>query len=202
MFLARVPAALAAALLAACATAPQPVAPTLFAVLPAPDGHIGAIVVERDGDRHVVNSAYRAQRVRRDGTTESLQLTREQVQAAFGSTLDALPAPPATFRLYFLEGRDELTASSKHELRRVLAELKRRPLPDIVVVGHTDTVGTRAYNDQLSLARAERLREMLIAMGLPGERIRAAGRGERELLVPTADEVHEPRNRRVEITVR
>jgi flagellar motor protein MotB len=46
------------------------------------------------------------------------------------------------------------------------------------------------------------MRELLIERGLPGERIQAAGRGKRELLVPTEDNVSEPRNRRVEINVR
>jgi outer membrane protein OmpA-like peptidoglycan-associated protein len=84
----------------------------------------------------------------------------------------------------------------------VFAEIKRRPLPDIVVIGHTDTIGSRGYNDRLSLARAERMREMLVERGIPAGRIQARGRGEREPLVATPDEVHEPRNRRVEINVR
>jgi outer membrane protein OmpA-like peptidoglycan-associated protein len=104
--------------------------------------------------------------------------------------------------LYFLEGRDELTAESIVELDKVFAEIKLRPLPDIVVIGHTDSVGNLAFNDRLSLARAERLREMLVVLGIPAERVEAAGRGKRELLVPTEDNVSEPRNRRVEINVR
>ena len=107
-----------------------------------------------------------------------------------------------SYTLYFLEGRDELTAESIAELDKVFAEIKLRPLPDIVVIGHTDTVGSLPFNDKLSLARAERLREMLVGLGLPAERIEAAGRGKRELLVPTEDNISEPRNRRVEINVR
>ena len=83
-----------------------------------------------------------------------------------------------------------------------MAELKRRAVPDIVVIGHTDTIGALEWNDKLSLARAERVREALIAQGLPATRITAAGRGEREPLVTTADNVAEPRNRRVEVNVR
>jgi len=70
------------------------------------------------------------------------------------------------------------------------------------VIGHTDTVGSLDFNDKLSRARADRMRELLIERGLPGERIQAAGRGKRELLVPTEDNVSEPKNRRVEINVR
>ena len=84
----------------------------------------------------------------------------------------------------------------------MLDELRRRPSPDILVIGHTDRVGNDAENDQLSLQRAERVRESFVAQGIAAERIRAAGRGEREPIVPTADGVDEPRNRRVEINVR
>ena len=191
---------LAAALAAGCAS--EPVSPALFAVLPAPDGHVGTIVVERDGERHVIHAAYGSEQLRADGSLERGSLTQAQVDTRFGATLAALPAPPATFILYFLEDSDELTPASKVELEHVFAELKRRPLPDIVVIGHTDTIGARNYNDRLSLARAERMREMLIARGIPADRIQARGRGEREPLVPSPDEVREPRNRRVEINVR
>jgi len=188
-----------AALAAGCASAPTP---ALFAVVPAPDGHVGAVVVRTDRDERVINSAYGAQRLKSDGSIEAQKLTPAEVRRDFGSTLDALPGKPAMFMLYFLEGKDELTVDSKAEMEKVFSELKRRPLPDIMVIGHTDTVGGLAFNDRLSLARAERLREMMIGLGIPPGRIAAAGRGKRELLVPTEDNVSEPRNRRVEINVR
>ena len=191
---------LASALVAGCAC--EPVTPALFAVLPAPDGHIGAIVVERGFDSHVINTAYGSERLKGDGSLETGHVTEAEVKASFGPALAALPAAPATFILYFLEGSDELTDESKAELEQIFAEIKRRPLPDIVVIGHTDTIGGMAYNDRLSLARAERMREMLIALGIPADHVQARGRGKRELLVPTEDEVREPRNRRVEINVR
>jgi outer membrane protein OmpA-like peptidoglycan-associated protein len=194
---------MAATLLSGCADTPKrSVAPELFVVVPGADGHVGAIVVEHDGQKHVVDTAYGAARVRADGGTEKATLTEAEVRAVFGPTLAALPGKPTSFVLYFLEGKDELTPESRVELDKVLGELKRRPLPDIVVIGHTDTVGSLAFNDRLSLARAERLRESLVALGIPANRIQAAGRGERELLVPTEDNVAEPRNRRVEINVR
>jgi len=192
---------LLAALAAGCACK-APVTPALFVVVPAVDGHIGKIVVTRGNESRVIDTAYGSQKIKGDGTVEASNLSEQEVRAAFGSTLSALPGRPASFMLYFLEGKDELTPESTVELEKVFAELKRRPLPDIVVIGHTDTVGNLTYNDKLSLARAERMREMMVALGIPGERIEAAGRGKRELLVPTDDNVPEPRNRRVEINVR
>jgi outer membrane protein OmpA-like peptidoglycan-associated protein len=195
---------LAAALAAACASGPKPATPSMFAVVPsAADGHVGTIVVHPDGGpEHVIHEAYGVERIKADGTIENGRLSESEVKEKFGPTLAALPGRPASFTLYFLEGKDELTPESKIEMDKVLAELKRRPLPDIVVIGHSDTVGSLTYNDKLSLARAERMREMMIGMGIPADRIQAAGRGKRELLVPTDDNVSEGRNRRVEINVR
>jgi len=135
-------------------------------------------------------------------SAEAATVTAGEIRRDFAGTLDALPGRPASFLLYFLEGKDELTPASRGELDKVFAELRRRPAPDIVVIGHTDTVGNLAFNDRLSLARAERLRDMLVSLGIERGRIEAAGRGERELLVPTEDNVAEARNRRVEISVR
>jgi outer membrane protein OmpA-like peptidoglycan-associated protein len=189
---------LAAAVLAGCA-APRP---SLFAVVPAADGHIGTIVVEGQGEKHVIHSAYGAERIRADGSVETVKLDERQVREQFATTLAALPTRPAYFTLYFHTDSDELTPDSEREMKRVFDELRQRALPDIIVIGHTDSVGTDSHNDQLSKARAERMKEMLIAMGIAKERIQTAGRGKRELLVPTEDNVHEPRNRRVEVDVR
>jgi outer membrane protein OmpA-like peptidoglycan-associated protein len=72
----------------------------------------------------------------------------------------------------------------------------------VQITGHTDTVGSTADNDVLSLKRAGEIREALAVQGLNLTITRAVGRGERELLVPTPDNTAEPRNRRVEIIVR
>lgn len=188
-----------ATLLVAGCAAP---APSLFVVLPSPDGHVGQIVVRGSGAAQVIDKAYGAQHAMSDGSLRSRQMSEAEVREAFGTTLAALPGKPTSFTLYFLEGRDELTMESRAELEKVFGELRRRPLPDILVTGHTDTVGGLAYNDRLSLARAERLREMLVTLGIPAERIQAAGRGKREPLIATDDNIAEPRNRRVEISVR
>ena len=192
----------AAFIAAGCAAPPKAASPSLFVVVPSSDGHVGKIVVTSGTETRVIDTAYGAQRLEADGSLVPVRLSAETVRRDFGATLDALPGKPASFTLYFLEGRDELTAESKGELQKVFAELRQRPLPDIAVIGHTDTVGGLSYNDRLSLARAERMRMMMVEMGIPAERIQAAGRGKRELLVPTEDNVGEPRNRRVEISVR
>jgi len=100
-------------------------APELFAVVPARDGHVGAIVVQGPQSKTVLNSAYGAMRISGGTQTPSI-LDASQVREMFGDTIDALPGSAATFTLYFLEGKDELTDESQAQLEDVFAELKRR----------------------------------------------------------------------------
>lgn len=172
----------------------------LVVVVPSADGHIGTVVVERHGRRVVLHGAYAASRIVNGGELRAAQLQAPEVHEEFAATVSALPDRPKSFLVYFEEGTDELTPASRVEFAKILAELRERAAPDIVVIGHTDRVGTEAYNDGLSLQRAQRVRAELVKLGIPASRIQAAGRGEREPVVQT--ENREPRNRRVEINVR
>jgi outer membrane protein OmpA-like peptidoglycan-associated protein len=168
-------------------------------VLPSADGHVGTVVVQRGNERHVLNEAYATSRT---GQSEVVNLPGEEVRQSFSRTLQSLPARPTSFLLYFISGTDELTEESMIELSKVLDELKQRPVPDIAVIGHTDTVGDLEANDVLSAQRAETVKGFLVQIGIAADRIQVSGRGEREPVVPTSDNVGEPRNRRVEISVR
>ena len=95
-----------------------------------------------------------------------------------------------------------LTRESQIELDAVFEDIRSRSHYDVEVVGHTDRRGADDYNRRLSLQRAQAMRQTLVDRGLDGARIIATGRGEVDPLVPTADNVEEMRNRRVEITVR
>ena len=167
-------------------------------VLPSADGHIGTVVVQRGDDRQVLNQPYATTR---NGEAVAV-LSANDVKESFGTTLQALPSRPTIFLLYFTMGTDELTDDSKSDLQRILDELKQRPLPDVLVIGHTDTVGELRGNDLLSAQRAETVKSFLVGIGIPAERIQTAGRGKREPIVATDDNVDEPKNRRVEINVR
>lgn len=176
--------------------------PELVVVLPSADGHVGTVVVERDGERVVLNQAYATSRIAGTSGPQIISLPEQEVRTTFLNTLTALPARPMSFLLYFLRGTDQLTEESRGELSRMLGELRRRSAPDILVVGHTDTLGNADTNDKLSRQRAERVKADLVGQGVSAGHVQASGRGEREPLVPTADGVDEPRNRRVEISVR
>jgi OOP family OmpA-OmpF porin len=130
------------------------------------------------------------------------EATPDEVRATFGDALAARPARPAHFTLYFIEGSDDLTEDSKQTLDRMFADLDKRPVRDIVIVGHTDAVGSDQYNDTLARKRADSVSALLVARGVAQRDIVAIGRGKRELLIATPDGIAEPRNRRVEIVVR
>jgi OOP family OmpA-OmpF porin len=104
--------------------------------------------------------------------------------------------------LYFLSGKDELTAESRVAAEQVYRDFIDRQSTEVWIIGHTDTVGSDAYNEALSLRRADRVRQALLKLGVPAESIVIKGMGKRELLVQTPDRTDEPRNRRVEISVR
>lgn len=183
--------------------APMPPARTdVYAVLPAADGTVGAVTALHGSDQHVLDDAYAAVRVTADGQLQRGRITPLEVRAIFGRALDTLPPAATSFIVYFVFGTDQLTSESSGALTDVITEIQRRADAEISIIGHTDGVGTVAQNDILSLQRAERVRQVLLGLGIAADRVQAVGRGEREPLVPTEDEVPEPRNRRVEITVR
>jgi outer membrane protein OmpA-like peptidoglycan-associated protein len=174
----------------------------LYVLLPGKDGKTGALVVESEGKQQTLNTPYAAARVKSVGSVDGITSSEAEVKQDFGPALEAQPQRPVSFYLYFLADTDEFAPESKALVNQIFAEIARRPAPEIAIIGHTDRVGTSQYNDVLSLRRAERCRDELIKLGIPKVRISVAGRGSREPEVPTADQVSESRNRRVEISVR
>jgi outer membrane protein OmpA-like peptidoglycan-associated protein len=129
-------------------------------------------------------------------------MDESEVQRIFGATLSGLPPPPTHFMLFYRFDSDELTDESRALVPNILQSVKDRPYPDVMIIGHTDTTGTATNNYALGLRRATAVRTMLIEAGLDASFVETTSHGEADLLVQTADNVAEPRNRRVEITVR
>ena len=106
------------------------------------------------------------------------------------------------FRLYFIRDSDDLTEESDKDFELVFADVKKRSAYEIQVTGHTDTTGEETYNAELSIQRAEAIRDRLVSRGIDAALIEVYGRGEWDLFIRTKDEFTEPRNRRVEVMVR
>jgi outer membrane protein OmpA-like peptidoglycan-associated protein len=189
--------AVAAVLLAGCASRETVV------LLPKADGSTGAIGASRNGGAEVVlDSPYAQARTGLGGGLKQGTSDAARVGKKFGAALGALPPPPRSYTVYFLTGGDEISPESAAALATMLEEMARRPEPEVSVIGHTDGTGNAADNDVLSLQRAERVKQLLVERGVPADHIDTAGRGWREPLVPTAPGADEPRNRRVEVSVR
>jgi len=114
---------------------------------------------------------------------------------------DAGQVAAGTFRIFFGFDEASLTSEARQVIAQAADEWRRSGAALVSVVGHTDTVGSEAYNLELSERRAESVAQELIRQGVPAAEITTIGRGESDLLVPTGDGVAEPQNRRVEIEI-
>jgi predicted small lipoprotein YifL len=174
----------------------------IYMVMPEDGDKVGTVdVIFNDGNAAVLHGDYSAMYLAGDEKKAFLG-NESQLKEMFGVAVGALPKAPKTSLLYFLLGADELTAESKKDAELIYSDFAGRDAPEVLIVGHTDTTGPSARNEALSIKRAERVRKLLIARGITAANIEVSGMGERNLLVKTPDNRKEPKNRRVEITVR
>jgi outer membrane protein OmpA-like peptidoglycan-associated protein len=129
-------------------------------------------------------------------------LDEAEVQDTFGGVMSAMPLQPAHYRLNFKLGSTELLPASQLLLPAIVKAIKERHPAQLIIVGHTDTVESAAYNYQLGLQRARTVSERLAALGAAPIRVEISSRGKTDLLIKTPDQTLEPRNRRVDVTIR
>jgi outer membrane protein OmpA-like peptidoglycan-associated protein len=176
----------------------------LVVLLPDPsDGTVGRATVSTPAGTQELGAARESTLVAPNKPPAPIVVMSEaDAQQLFGDTLSALPPAARHFTLYFRFESDELTDESRALVPAILQAVKDRPFPDVAVVGHTDTTGTPPANYELGLRRANAIRRSLINAQIAASVIEATSHGEADPLIKTADGVLEPRNRRVEITVR
>ena len=100
--------------------------------------------------------------------------------------------------IYFDFDKYNLTDVSSNSIKKFIEEYKNK-IDTFLIVGHTDTKGTKEYNKELSLKRAGAVKTILIRFGISSEKIQILGKGEGKLLVQTKDKTKHPANRRAEI---
>jgi outer membrane protein OmpA-like peptidoglycan-associated protein len=113
----------------------------------------------------------------------------------------AAPVAPPSFMVFFDWDRSNISDQALNTIRQAAAAFKQKGNARITATGHTDKSGPESYNMALSLRRANAVKDALVREGVPAAAIAVVGRGEANPLVPTADGVREPQNRRVEIVV-
>jgi outer membrane protein OmpA-like peptidoglycan-associated protein len=173
----------------------------LFVVLPSEGGGAGAITVDDGKTVTTLDQPYAAAESRA-GASQSVEESRGNISVIFRRAIAAQPILPHHFRLYFILGSAELTPESVTLYRSVFDDIKERPVYQVEVIGHTDTLGDLRANQALSVARAAGIRDRLVQDGVDRNAISIAGRGKLDPIVPTGDNVAEPRNRCVVVTVR
>ncbi len=112
------------------------------------------------------------------------------------------PAMPSHYTVFFDFNRSNLTPEARSVIKEAVASAEQMGMVRVRVTGHTDTVGSETYNFSLSVRRAEAVKAEMVHDGLSPNQIAVAGRGFRELRIPTGPGVREPQNRRAIIDMR
>jgi outer membrane protein OmpA-like peptidoglycan-associated protein len=181
-----------------------PAAYLIYIVMPDPDGKVGKVEVFTQKGSQILDQPWQATEVQsmdqRPG--EPKILDEKQVREMFRDALEARPERPVAYLVYFETGGTRMTADSQRLIAEVVKEIKTRNPLEITVSGHTDAVGSVEYNRLLSLKRANAVVSILVTQGVKEELIEITYHGKENPLIRTPDGVAEPRNRRVEITIR
>ena len=187
-------------LLAACA----PTIPRSYVVLvPDPDGAVGQVIVSGPQGKQTLTRAGQVAGI--DGKEVKAAVGGAQFDADFSAAKAAQPMAPEHFMLYFISGGTRLTEESEIQFTELLNRWRSRGaqnVVEVVVIGHTDTVGGADNNVVLSAQRARVVADRLQASGMKFSAITLESHGERNPLIATRDGVSEPRNRRVQVTIR
>jgi outer membrane protein OmpA-like peptidoglycan-associated protein len=187
----------AAALTTGCATKRS-----LVLLLPDEDGTVGRAGVSNQAGAVELTEARSAAVVEKGRAPQRISIMSDaDVAKKFGETLAILPVAPIRFTVYFQFDSDALTDESRRLVPRILATVKERAARDVIIVGHTDRMGSTAENVALGLKRASSVRDLLLAAGLNSSIVDVTSLGESDPVVRTVNGQPEPRNRRVEIVV-
>lgn len=190
------PASLSALLLAACAATPQ--APDVPTAATTPPGSASAPA-----------PATRAPTVP-PPRIDNWEAERARILGALGGleTITATTRPDGTLQLLIpgaeAFGRDDAAPRQglKATLDRIAQILAGKAETEILILGHTDSMGSELHNLQLSIRRAEAVVEYLRTRGIALTRLTADGRGEAEPVADNGTDAGRGKNRRVEIIVR
>ncbi len=192
----RLPAAIGLLLLAGCAR-------DTIVLIPDESGHVGAITVTTAAGTQLVDTANTGVVVRSGGAPPAPEpVASERLESTFAPAIGARPKAEQRFILLFEEDSARLTPDARQRIPEVVEAIARRQPCDVSVVGHADTRASESHNLQLSQRRAQAVWNLLVERGADPERMDLTFHGENYPLVPTGDNVSEPRNRRVEVIIR
>lgn len=177
---------------------------TTVVLIPDAGGKVGQVDVTTKAGTTVLTKANQSAEATKaeQAPTRPVQLSDKKIQAMFAETLAKEPMPPGHFRFYFATGSADLLAEANADLAKAKAAIQVRKSCDLSVIGHADRVGDNELNRGISMQRAGMVAMALINSGVAKECMDIRYYGENDPAIPTADNVDEPRNRRVEIEIR
>jgi adhesin transport system outer membrane protein len=182
---------------------PPPTADVRVILLPSRDARDSAVVLRQGAVEQALTQPFASISALSDGRLQAAVEDPDDVRRRYAQVLAAQPLPPRRYTLYFLRNSPSaLQPSSREAWPGLIEDLKHRPAPEIVLVGHADRAGTARRNETLSRQRAQAVRAWLERTGLPIRSISVEALGEQSVEMPTPDGRREKRNRRVEIHVR
>ena len=118
-----------------------------------------------------------------------------------------MPAAPVSEKVTFAAdaffdfGKSTLKPEAREKLDDLVSKTKDVNLEVIIAVGHTDSVGSDAFNQKLSVARAESVKKYLVSKGIETNRVYTEGKGKKQPVADNKTAEGRAKNRRVEIEV-
>lgn len=180
-------------------------APTHSIVLvPDPDGAVGKAEVKTLAGTELLSQANTITKVSgaQNPPSKAISADPQYLAATFADALAVEPPMTEKYIIFFESGQSGLTDASYAVVDKILAAIKLRNATSVAVIGHSDASGSVKINDELSQKRAELVRDNLLQRGVNPAILSATSHGKGNPLVPTADGVAEPKNRRVEVIIR
>jgi outer membrane protein OmpA-like peptidoglycan-associated protein len=174
-------------------------------LLPTKDGKAsGAVEIGVDGQKQVLDEPYETAMVATGEKIGTRFSNAEEVREIAGEALQSLPIKPASFTLLFAIDSDKLPADAEATIARIVAEIAKRQVPDVSIVGHTDRSGNAKANFALSQRRASNVHRRILDKGVKTDKVRieVVGKGDSDNAVINPKRKFEQRNRRVEVFVR
>ncbi len=185
-------------LMAAC-TAPT----TKVTLLPDESGKTGKLIIKSEKSSVELTKAYTFVAVADEGEhIEVRNASPEKIQMESEQLFKSEPEKTVHFIIYFEHNSTQLTEESRRQIPQIIEALIARKHAEVNIIGHTDTKGSEKHNIQLSLKRARQVEKTLRSYYRAMKNAYIQSFGEKDPLIPTADNVSEARNRRVEIMIR
>jgi outer membrane protein OmpA-like peptidoglycan-associated protein len=175
----------------------------LVVLVPDPNGSVGEVSVTNPAGSVRIHTANQFTEIkdRQSPPRTPEPMDQTEIHDIFAQALAIEPSQSVHFILYFKTDSTDLLPASAGMLSEIAATIRRQASKHISVVGHTDTMGDKAYNLALSRRRATTVKDRLVSMGIDEASLEVTSHGEENPIVNTADNVANAKNRRVEVVV-